>query len=109
MKTVMAKIYKIQIDADVNRDQLFADSSSSEARDHQVQLVPLGSNRTRNFFAEPPNKLWKPSPWGAEDAKLRHGHKNCVDKYIEEKSIQDLHTVMLPLASDINEKLGLGM
>lgn len=66
----MTKIYKISSDAEVSRNQLFADSSNSKARDHRVELVPLGSNRTRNFFAEPATKLWKSSPWGTEDAKL---------------------------------------
>lgn len=31
-----------------------------------------------------------------------------MDKCIEDKFIKDLHTVMLPLALDVNEKLGLG-
>lgn len=30
----MTKIYKISSDAEVNRNQLFADSSNSKARDH---------------------------------------------------------------------------
>lgn len=100
----MTNIYKILCDAKVDRDQLFAVSSNSEVK----ELLSLGSSRTRNFFAEPAAKLCSSSSRRPEDAKPCHGHKNRVDKRIAEKSIEDLHAVMLPLALDIKEKLGLG-
>lgn len=48
----MTKMYKIPSDAEVNRGQLFADSFNSKYSYCQVELVPPGSDRSRNFFAE---------------------------------------------------------
>lgn len=53
----MTKIYKIPSDAEVNRDQLFADSSNSKYSYCQVELLPLRSDRSRNFFAESATQL----------------------------------------------------
>lgn len=56
-ETGMTKIYKIPSDAEVNRDQLFADSSNSKYSYCQVELLPLRSDRSRNFFAESATQL----------------------------------------------------
>lgn len=74
-ETGMTKIYEIPSDAEVNRDQLFADSSNSKYSCCQVQLVPPGSDRSRNFFAESATQLWKSSLWGTEEAELGMGTK----------------------------------
>lgn len=71
----MTKMYKIRSGAEVNRDQLFADSSNSRDSYCQVEVVPPGSDRSRNFFAESATQLWKSSPWGTEEAKLGMGTK----------------------------------
>lgn len=74
-ETGMTKMYKIPSDAEVNRDQLFADSSNSKYSYCQVEIVPLGSDRNRSFFVEPATQLWKSSPWGTEEAELGMGTK----------------------------------
>lgn len=112
MKRTMTKIYKVLYDTGVNRDQLFASSSNSKTEKCQVELVSVGSIRTRNFNTGHATKLWKYSPLSkfsiTEDTKLWQGHKKLLDKSVEEKIPNDLHTVMLPLALENSENLGLG-
>lgn len=109
----MTKVCKILFDTGVNRDQLFASSSNSKTGKRQVEPVSFGSIRTRSFFTEHTTKLWKSSPLSrfsiTEDMKLWQRRKKSLDKNVEEKkSIKDLHTVMLPLALESSENLGLG-
>lgn len=103
----MTNIYNILCDAEVNTDQIFADSSNSKYSYCQVELVPLGSDRSRNFVAESATQLWKSSPWGTEEAELGMGTK-MVWTNARKKVHQGLAYSNAALALDVSEKLGLG-
>lgn len=105
--TGMTKMYEIPSDAEVNRDQLFADSSNSNYSYCQVEPVPLGSDGSRNFFAESATQLWKSSPWGTEEAELGMG-TIIVWTNAQRKEHQGLAYSNAALALDVSEKLGLG-